>query len=765
MKKDLLAITLLLFISSIAFAQNTLSGISGSITSSKGQPLPAITVTIGNSSSKTDDDGVFLIRNIKPGTYVLAARGVGFTASRQNILIENGQIKTVNLQLNEAQTALTEVVIRSSNNIGYARLNAETGTRTNTPLKDIPQAIQVISKTVMNEQQVYRLNDVFKDVAGITEQGDYNYVNIRGFLTTGNNFMINGQRNGYYGLDESPQMPYVDHVEVLKGASSILYGNGAIGGTINIVTKKPKKEFNADANLTVGSFGLTRFQTNITGPLNQSKSLTGLISAGLENGGYYYKDFKNRNAVVTPVITWDIDNKTQLTSTTILRLGTETSFSTGLPVINGQLFAVPYQFKYSSDDGKYNSKSIQEQLNIKHDFSENLSGNLWLSAARRSTDASVYEAGDLSVSPTAVSRYLQLYNGRLKGYAINAYLNYKVNTGKVGHSLVIGFDYNNSTENYPTGFTYYKDIFNSTNSSYPPALHTAANVYYQSDAENYGPTRSTAAYLQDQLTFSNKLKGLLALRYDKYQSTYYGVFGGTASPDSSNAHAVTPKIGLVYQPGSTLSFYGSYSQAFQPQSSNSRAAGGPFPPLTAKQYEFGVKGEFLNKRLLPTITYYHIHEVNALRPDPADPAGIKQITVGSVTSKGLEVTLTGVLTTNWNILANYAKNNIADETGGGFGDTPRDAFSLWTTYRIGQPTNAVKLGFGYRTQSQRTAYTLTLPGYNVFDALVSYQYKKFGLAVNGFNLTGKRYALGTFSPSYYFEGTPRSVQFSLNYNW
>ncbi len=760
-----------------ARAQAPTGTLVGTITADTGQPLPGMAITVGGASARTAEDGSFVVRHLPAGTYVLEARGLGFAASQQNVRVEAGKTSTLNLQLNQRETTLTEVTVQgnAARSSSYVRLNAETATRTPTPVRDVPQAIQTVPQVVLAEQQAYRLSDVFKNVAGVTEQGDFNYVNIRGFLTTGANFMVNGQRNGYYSLDESPQLPYVERVEVLKGASSVLYGNGAIGGTINLITKQPRAETSARANFTVGSLGLTRLQADVTGALNKSRSLTALLSVGLENGGSYYPAFRNRSAVVTPVVRWNIGERTEVTSTTILRTADETSTSTGIPVVNGQLFAVPVRFRYASGDGSFTSKSVQEQLSVKHTFGEHLTGNLWLSAARRSTEANMYGPGGNSPRPDSITRYLQVFSGRLRGYALNAYLNYQGKTGPVAHTVVVGFDYTNSAENYPTGFQYYQDAINPGSGQYPVINKgTSTPDYYYSATENYGPTRSAAGYVQDQLTFSKKVKALLALRYDNYRYSYYGngIYGGGEVRDTSAATAWLPKLGLVYQPTPTISLYGSYSHAFQPQSSNSRLSGGPFAPLRAKQFEVGLKGEFLQKRLLPTITLYHIREVNALKPvDPANAYGPQRPT-GEVTSRGLELTLTGALTANWNVLANYAKNRIfiskstiEGEIGSGFGDTPRDAFSVWTTYQPRELAPGLKVGVGYRTNSERVAYGLTLPAFSVLDALVSYQYRKVGLAVNGFNLTGKRYATGTFGSSYYFEGAPRNVQVSLSYNW
>ncbi|MBC7922994.1 MAG: TonB-dependent receptor [Ferruginibacter sp.] len=749
--------------------------IRGSIQSPAGEPLVGINVGLEGTTLgvPTDERGEFTLLNVPAGTYTLLATGVGYSASQQNVTVAAGKVTALALQLDEATQSLREVTVAGRRGQNYLESVAETGTRTPTPLKDIPQSIQVVPKAILQEQQVYRLNEVFKNVAGITDQSDLNYVNIRGFTTSSANFMFNGQRNGYVGLDQSPQLPYVDRVEVLKGPSSVLYGNGAIGGTINLVTKKPRKEFHTNANLTFGSFNLTRFQADVTGSLNKSKTLAGLVNIGVENGGNFYQDFENKSIIVTPVFTWKIGSNTDITSTTILRSARETAAPTGIPIIGNQnLFAVPDNFRYAADDGKYTSLSIQEQLNVSHRFNSKLSANGWFNFSRRRTDANIYQPGNYSPRTDSISRFLQVYEGRLRGYALNAYLTYQFKTGALSHTLVSGLDYNSYAENYPTGFSYYSDIIRLDNPDYTPFRTDGITPdYYYSNEENYGPTRSIGGYVQDQINITEKLKALLALRYDDYRYTYYGNFDGSATRDTSQATAFVPKVGIVYQPTGQLSVYGSYSEGFQPQSSNGRLAGGPFPPVRARQYELGTRGEFFKQRLLATIAAYQIKQENVLKPDPADPAGIRQVTAGQVTSRGLEVTVTGALTSQWNLLANYAKNktftsrsNDPGEIGQEFGDTPRDAVSFWSTYQFTQLVKGLKVGLGYRHNSNKKVYGIPFPGYSVVNALLSYTYRDIGLAVNANNIADKRYAVGTFGTSYYYPGTPRSFQVSISYN-
>ncbi|MBN8857732.1 MAG: TonB-dependent receptor [Sphingobacteriales bacterium] len=773
MRKKLLLV-IILFTAAFSFAQT--GGISGQIVDEASQPLEGVTVFLQGTVHKTitSADGYYSLSAIPAGSYTIAVSFTGKEVVKQNIAVEQKNL-VLSLQLNRSQNILSEVVVTGIKNRRYTLLTSDFALRSNANLRDVPQAIQVIPRQVLADQNVYRLSDVFKNVAGVTEQSDFNYVNMRGFLTSSANFMINGQRSSYFGLASSPQIPYAEKVEVLKGPSSVLFGNGAIGGTINIITKKPKKDFATSANITAGSFGLLRVQADVTGSLNKSKTLSALLNVGAETGGSFYKDFKNRSITITPVVSWNISPNTELTSTTIIQSQNQTSPSSGLPVIGANaLFAVPVSFRYAGNDSKFNAHSIQEQLSLTHDFNDKLSGNIWLSIADRKTDAGFYQPGGYSPRTDSITRMKAFYEGNLKGYGINAFVNYKANTGKVTHLITAGFDYNNAGEYYPKGEKYwYAPVIDINHPDY--AVFNTAGItpdYYDADNEKYGPTRSAGVYLQDQVSFSEKWKALLAIRYDDYLNRSYFLISGSEYFDSSKAHAFVPKIGLVYQPLQSVSVYGSYAEGFQPQYSNSRASGGPFPPLKARQVEAGFKAEIFQKRLVPTLTWYLIKEINVLKPDPSDATGVRQVTTGEVTSRGIEITLTGNLTKQWNMLANYAHNKIfiskstvAGEKGTGFGDTPSDAFSLWTTYQLNGKLKGLKAGAGYRQATKRSVYGLELPGYSVWDALLSYQYNKIGLAVNAFNLANKRYAIGSFGSSYYFPGAPGSMQVSINYNW
>jgi len=777
--RQILSTVVTLFISIASFAQTNTGNLSGKIIDNNDEPMEAVTISLLGTklNSLTNSEGLFSINTIPAGSYTIILSYVGKNTQKENVLIETGKTTSLNLALNTASSQLSEVMVRATTNRKYIRTTSEFASRQNIPLRDLPQSVQPIPRQLILDQQAYRMNELFKNVAGATEQSDWNYVMMRGFLTNSSNFLVNGQRGGFAGEDQFAQLAFIERAEVLKGPSGVLYGNGAIGGTFNLITKKPKENFYTSANIATGSFNLLRVQADVNGSLNKKKTLLGLLNIGLENGGNFYQDFKNRNALITPFFTWKIGQKTEINSMTVLRIANQTtSYATGIPVIGDDPYAAPFNFNYASSDGKYKSNSIQQQFNIKHSFNSKWSATAWLNYSRRKDDVFIYAAGGASPRLDSITRSIQSWEADIKGIAVNAYVNGSFNIGKIVNNIVIGFDYLKKDDKYPVGFNYYfVPVINQNNPQYKTFDTTGKTPDYNDSDFDRIKTNTAGFYIQNQIVFSDKWKALLAIRYDNFKSDYYSVlgtgFGGGNYIDTTEGNAWVPRIGLVYQPNKKISVYGSYMQGFVPQSLN-RQAGGPFPPEKGNQIELGSKGEFLNGKLIPTIAVYQITKTNVLTGDPTDPSGTRRILTGEARSRGVELTLAGNITKDWNIISNYAHNKTVtlkdtdiSKEGKEFGDTPNDMVSFWTTYQLSQLVKGLRIGGGYRYYSDKEVNGIKFKNYDVADVMIGYNYKKINLLLNINNVFDKRYLIGTWGTSFVFPGAPRAVVFSVGYNW
>ena len=182
---------------------------------------------------------------------------------------------------------LPQVTVQDSREQKYAATSATTATKLDTPILDIPQSIQVLPRQVIDEQRAITLSDVFRNVSsfsqGVTSQsqrfGDRNVI-FRGF--TGNNYYTNGYKDPFNGSSFTFGLANIDRVEVLKGPSSVLYGPGEPGATINIITKQPLAEWYASGSLTGGSFGFVNPSLDVSGPLTPGKELRFRLNAAYQ---------------------------------------------------------------------------------------------------------------------------------------------------------------------------------------------------------------------------------------------------------------------------------------------------------------------------------------------------------------------------------------------------------------------------------------------------------------------------------------------------
>lgn len=786
MKRILLSF-IFLASSILASAQNS-GTVNGQIVDTNNETLPGITINLLNTSfrSSTDSEGKFSFKNVPNGSYTIQATGIGFSAEKQNLLIA-GKALNIQFQLNAATNTLQEVVVTSPKT---PVLNSTTLTRTNTPLRDIPQSIQNVDRTTIEQQQLYTVNDALKNVAGVnlSSSGRFNF---RGFDTRSGAFLINGQNGSPYPEGVTPLLANVERVEVLHGPSAIFYGAGAVGGNINLVTKQPKKESVVRGSIGGGSFDLFRAMADVTGSINKSKSIYFLAGVGYQNGGSQIYDYKNQNLQLYGSVKWEINPKTSwLVNLNYINDHNTSNALAEVPIFQGQLYSIDQRYNYQSNDAFYKGNNFQVQTAFQHKFTENWNANLLVNFARSSADRKQYDLGGYAdAKAQSVERYITISKINSPSFVVDPYLNGKFSVAGIKNNIVVGGNLNLNRNLYPNGIKQYSAsnlaISNPNRSDFDIST---ATLYLNSARETF-TYNTVGAYIQDQIEITSKFKALAGLRYNNYFRRYlaesitydmknYSDFIET--PERNEAW--TPRFGLVYQPFTTVSLYGDYNRGFIPQYGNYTTTGGPFKPETSNQYELGIKGEFFGKTFMPTFAIYDNTKSNVLTPvsltrDRKDPLFGKLETLGEVKSKGYEVGFTGYLFNNLNVIANYSynetkitKSNRPTEVGRIFNNSPKNIASFWLSY-----TNAfvkgLQLGFGTRYTSDRfisnrdvaSIDILVLPKYYVSDALVGYKFQKYSVQLNANNIFDKNYAQGSSGSNAYTPGTPRNFLFTLGY--
>ncbi|MEH2277411.1 MAG: TonB-dependent siderophore receptor [Nostoc sp.] len=631
---------------------------------------------------------------------------------------------------------------------GYRVPDASTATKTDTPLRDIPQSIQVIPQQVIKDQQITRISDAARNVSGVTLQGGYagatdNY-NIRGFTTYDN------LRNGFSVQDNFVNPTNIERIEVLKGPASVLYGQFEPGGVVNYITKQPLSEPYYSAEFTAGSFSTYRPSIDISGPLNSDKTLLYRLNAAYENFGSFI-DFNHQETfAIAPAFTYRIGDATTLTLE-YEYLKVDRTFYDGF-VPDPIVFKAPISRFLGEPGDRFSQETNSVFLNVNHRFSKNIQFRSGFSVTLNDSEESEFRP-DSIVDGRTVLRRFGAGPSYYQNYSLQNDLISNFKTGSIQHQVLLGLEWIKNIRGYDylrstSSLTPSIDLFNPVYGASPPPEFDEA-------AEGDRFDRNTiAVYLQDQVTLLPNLKLLVGGRYDfihrKNRAQLLDSLGrdpiDDATVDRLYNDAFSPRVGIVYQPIEPISIYASYTRSFNP--SDSRTVDGTqLPPERGTQYEVGVKAELIKDRLSATFAAYDITKENVATTDLNNLD--YSIAAGEVKSRGLEFDVSGQILPGWNVIASLFHNDAfvsKDNTlpvGDSLVNAPGVGGSLWTTYEI-QDGNWKGLGFGggifYTGDREATLpNTFKIPSYVRADATIFYKRDNWRVGLNFKNLFDTTY--------------------------
>jgi iron complex outermembrane recepter protein len=659
----------------------------------------------------------------------------------------------------------------------YRVPNATTGTRTDTPIRDVPQTIQVVPEDVIRDQRVTRLRDALLNVGGVVQDGGFggtaDQIGIRGFFgggTFGGNILVDGFKDGRRGIRETAT---VERIEVLKGPASVLYGGVEPGGVINLVTKQPLREPFFNAELSVGNFSTFRPSIDISGPLNSDKTLLYRLNSVYESSAGF-RDFNQdiQRFFISPTLKWEIGKATNLT-VQFDYLNDERPFDRGFLAFGEGILDIPLERILGEPDDVSKIEEIGLSYRLEHNFNDNWKVR---NAFRyQSSDTFDYRAEPVRLDETTgiLTRNFRANDDYQESYTLQTDVVGKFATGSINHTLLFGVDLARFTSGgtqsrAPGGITPSIDVFNPVYNAVPrPGLDALTNVV----RNNQNSSDGLGIFLQNQIAFADNLKLLVGGRFDTVDQKFKNLRNGSESGRYDSAF--TPRLGIVYQPIEPISLYASYSQSFQPNF-GTRPDGSTLEPERGTQYEVGVKGEFLDGRLAATLAAYNITKSNIATTDLANPDFF--IALGKQRSQGIEFNLTGEISPGWNVIASYSyiDAKITEDNDGFEGNRPSNVpfntASLWTTYQL-QQGDLQGLGFGvglfYVGDRQGDfSNTYVIPGYLRTDAAIYYQRDNWRAGVNIQNLFNQKYFQGAnFGRVAIEPGAPLTVigSFSLTF--
>ncbi|GFM31251.1 TonB-dependent siderophore receptor [Novosphingobium sp. PY1] len=655
--------------------------------------------------------------------------------------------------------------------------------KTDTPAIETPQPVTVIPEDLYTAQGAISVSDTLRYVAGVQSNPYGPDSRVDGGFVRGINALQfrDGMRDVYSYYASIRADPYnFSSVQVIRGPASVLFGQGSLGGIINLASKKPQFESAGEVSLLYGSHDRKEMLADLTGPI--SSTLAGRVVARVRDSGTQTDHVPDDRVMISPSLTWSPDARTDLTLIGLYQEddgGTTSQFlplvGTILPNPNGQLKNSLFVGKPGWD--RYDGRLLQGTAMLGHRFSDNAKINL--KARYIDSDLTYFSHYPNSYSNPANpyldedQRLITLIaagsKARMEIFSSDNNVQFDFNTGgAVEHKLLAGVDYSWNRVRKTDGYAYETidiyDIDRDALSDFGGGLPPGAAQSDDTRQEQLG------LYLQDQVRFADRVSVVFGVRRDKVTSRSFGVKAIDESATSFRAGAIGEVV-----PG--VSPFFSFTESFEPIAGTD-VYGDAYAPKRGRQFEAGVKFH-PGEATLVTVTAYHIKERN--RPvsvaveDPDNPGN--QITgmlqIGESFSKGIEVEGSTVLPGEFQILANFSYNK-AEEAGSGqqLDNVPKYNASLWATrpFQL-SPDVALLLGGGVRHTGAQRSYGpafpdgLRTPGYTLVDALAEVSWQNWSFRVNATNLLGKSFYSSCLARGDCFMGEERNVFGTVSYRF
>ena len=655
----------------------------------------------------------------------------------------------------------------------YGVPRTSTATKTDTAVKDIPQAMTVVTEGQIEDQALRSVGDLLMFVPGATPgtgEGNRDQVTLRGNNTTADFFRDGIRDDVQYFRD----LYNVDRVEVLKGPNAMIFGRGGGGGVINRVTKRTTLNAEREFTLAGDSEGGLRLTGDVDQPLGRGVGLR--VNGVYEDGESFRRHVELERYAVNPTVGILAGPDTRI-DLAYEYLHDRRTADRGLPSRNGEPLEDHDRTFFGDPDRSYSRADVHiASIAVDHDFG----GGLTL---RNRTLAGDYDKFYQNIYPnsavsTAGNVTLAAYNDTTKRQNLFSQtdLVWDAQTGGIRHTLLAGIELGGST-----GRNQRKNgVFAATGTgSWVRPLSDVtvdAPVTFLANGNNAGiETRVAAAYLQDQIKPADWLEIVAGLRFDRFEIDVEN--RATGAEFGRTDKLWSPRLGVILKPLDNLSLYASFSRSYLPQAGDQfnslSLTAESLKPERFDNYEIGAKWEPV-PGLLATAAVYQLDRTNVQSRDPVNPA--LTILAGAQRARGIELGLERSLTDRWLISAGYAlqEAEITEATGTStvipegrkVPLVPRHSFSLWNRYDV---TDRLGLGLGLIARSKSYASlsnAVKLPGYARVDVAAFYDLTdKIEAQVNVENLLGTDYFQTAHNDNNIAPGAPTTARASLRFSF
>lgn len=652
---------------------------------------------------------------------------------------------------------------------------ASAGSKTDTPVIKLPQAITVVTAETYLAQGAISISDTLNYVAGVTANPYGPDSRVDGGFVRGLSPLQfrDGMRDLFSFYASIRSDPYnFSRVELIRGPASTLFGSGALGGLLNMVSKTPDMRNGGEVLLRYGSFDRKELLADVQGAVGENFGAR--LVARVRDAGTQVDHVPDDRVMIAPSLRWQPSGRTDVQLIGLYQeddMGSTSQFlpnvGTILPNPNGTLKNRTFIGKPGWD--RYDGRLLQGTSLVNHEVNNNV--RISLKARYIDSDLTyLTHYPDSYTNPAnpyldPAQRIIGLYadgsKARLNIFSTDNNIVFDFNTGEhIKHTLLAGLDYSWNRVRKEGGFAYEMiDIYNINHAalsnfggSFPTAANSGSATYLGGFPEDTA-SKQLGFYVQNQIELWKKVNIVLGARRDRVTTK-------TPGAPAEKARATTFRAGVIAELLPGVSPFVGYTESFDPISGTA-SNGRPFKPKAGHQYEGGVKFHPID-RVLVTATAYKIREKGTPIDDPSTPDPFDQIQAGSSSSKGYEVEANWITPGDFELIANYSRNKaqarLVTGPSGQLENVPRKNASAWATKTLNLAADTtLKIGGGVRYTAPNASGPIRAPSYTLVDTIVDLRWQDWGLTVNATNLLNKKFYAACLARGDCFIGAERNI--------
>ncbi len=715
-----------------------------------------------------------MLRRVERGLRI-ALTGSAITGSALALLpgVARAQPAPAEPQLQLPQLQVTGDAVSD----GYQALRSTSATRTDTPLRDVPQSITVIPQQAIRDLSMQSMQDVLRYVPGTGySQGENNRDNpvLRGQNTNASLFVDGVRDDAQYFRD----LYNIDRVETLLGPSAMIFGRGGAGGVVNRVSRQADWTPLRELRVQGGSYGDARISGDANQPLNDNAAFR--MMGMFENADSFRNSVHLRRYGLNPTLTLRDGNATTV-RLSYENFRDERTADRGIPSLTGR----PVPTGAGTFFGDPRLSTLHANVNavnafVEHNFQNNLTlRNQFRFATYDKQYQNVYASGAVNNGTVPLSAYNNAQ--RRDNFYNQTDLIGRVQTGSFSHQLLAGMELGRQVTDNVRNTGYFTALganITSINAAvFAPSINQPM-VFRPgaTDANNHGVADTFALYLQDQVQLLPQLQLIAGIRYENFNTNFLNNRTGTRFLISDSVFS--PRVGLVYKPAEPLSLYVSTSTSYLPRAGEQLASltlsNAALKPEQFTNHEVGAKWD-IRPDLSMTAALYQLNRTNIAVTDPTNAA--RSILIDGTRTRGFELGIRGRITEAWSMMGGYTyaeSELLVDQSatikkGNTAPFVSRNVVSLWNRYdftpQFGSYIPKLGLGLGIIHQSAYFAAAdnaVRIPSFTRLDAAAFWDITpQYRAQVNVENLNRARYYPVADNNNNISPGAPFAVRAAL----